>query len=289
MHAKKTQPEITQPRKNPADRHVLAMILARAGSKGLPSKNVLPIAGKPLIAYTIAEAKAAETIDAVCVTTDMPKAADVTRFMGVFIVDRPPDLASDSATVDSAVRHAVEEYERGRRVVTHVAILYGNVPVRAPGVIDKAVSHLIETGCDSVRSVTRVEKQHPDWLHRLVGDRLVQYRKNSIYRRQDLEALYYHDGAVLAVTRKSLSITSRDDDHAFLGKDRRAVVSEGGPTIDVDSFEDLGLAEALIEKRIRDDAATMPDNSARLPAAIYERTGKSTTAPHAMHQMVSPT
>ncbi len=237
------------------DQHVLAVILARAGSKGLPSKNVLPIAGRPMIAYTIADAKAARRVDAVCLTTDLPKAADVARFMGVFIVDRPPELATDTAKVDDAVRHAVEMYERMRRPVTHVAMLYGNVPVRPAGVIDMAVEHLIESGCDSVRSVRPVDKQHPDWLHRLDGDRLAQYRANSIYRRQDLEPLYYHDGAVVAVTRMSLFTTSIDDQHAFFGRDRRAVVSQGGPTVDVDSLDDLRLAEALIELRTRDRAA----------------------------------
>lgn len=237
-----------------AETHVLAVILARAGSKGLPSKNILPIAGRPMIAHTIAEAKAAERVDAVCVTTDLSKAADVARELGVFIVERPPELASDTATVDSAVRHAVETYERLRKPVSHVVILYGNVPIRAPGIIDKAIDHLIATGCDSVRSVTPVDKQHPDWLHRLEGDKLVQFRKNSIYRRQDLEPLFYHDGAVLAVTRASMFVTSRDDNHAFLGKDRRAVVSEGGPTVDVDSPADLRLAEGLLTTARRADS-----------------------------------
>lgn len=232
-----------------AETHVLAVILARAGSKGLPSKNILPIAGRPMIAHTIEQAKAANRVNAVCVTTDLSMAADVARKLGVYVVDRPPELAGDAATVDSAVRHAVETYEQFRKPVTHVVILYGNVPVRAPGIIDLAVEHLMKTGCDSVRSISPVDKQHPDWLHRLEGDKLVQFRKNSIYRRQDLEPLFYHDGAVLAVTRSSLFLTSRDDNHAFLGKDRRAVVSSGGPTVDVDSPADMAVAEGILAAR----------------------------------------
>jgi CMP-N,N'-diacetyllegionaminic acid synthase len=229
--------------------HRLAVILARAGSKGLPNKNVMVLAGRPIICYTIDQARAAKEIDAVCVTTDATQAAEAARAMGVLVIDRPAELATDTATVDAAVRHAVQVYEAAHRPVSHVAILYGNVPVRPAGVIDLAMRHLISTGADSVRSLARVTKQHPDWLHRLDGDRMIQFRKNSIYRRQDLEPLYYHDGGVLTVTRASLSRTSPDDNHAFLGADRRGVVHEGGAAVDVDTLEDAVIAEALIRCR----------------------------------------
>lgn len=234
------------------ERNILAVIPARAGSKGLPGKNVLSLAGRPMIAYTIEHAKQSKFIDATCVTTDSLQAANIARTALAFVVERPPELGTDTATVDSAVRHAVEGFERVYPKVTHVAILYPNVPLRAPGIIDRAIQHLIDTGADSIRSLTKIDKQHPDWLHRLDGDKLVQYRKNSIYRRQDLEPLYYHDGAVVAVTRESLFIVSPDDNHAFLGKDRRGVVSEGGVTVDVDDRDDFLLAEAILEKRLRE-------------------------------------
>lgn len=232
--------------------HTLAVILARAGSKGLANKNGLMIAGKPIISYTIAEAKAAACVDAVCVTTDLPAAAEAAHIWGVFVVDRPAELATDTATVDSAARHAVSAYERMHESVTHAAILYANVPLRPPGVIDQAVDFAISTGADSVRSLRPVEKQHPDWLHRLEGGRMVQYRRNAIYRRQDLEPLYYHDGAVVVVTRAALFTVDVQDAHAFLGEDRRSILSEGGPTVDIDSAEDFFLAEAVLEKQRRD-------------------------------------
>ncbi len=233
------------------DLHRLALILARAGSKGLPHKNILTVAGQPMIAHTIDHAKAAQEIDAICLTTDDRRAAEVGRAAGLFVVDRPAELATDTATVDAAARHAVEQYEKTGRPVTHIAILYANVPVRPGGIIDSAMRHLIDTGADSVRSLSPVTKQHPDWLHRLEGDRMVQFRKNSIYRRQELEPLYYHDGAVVAVTRLSLFTTSSDDNHAFMGADRRGVVVEDGMTVDVDSMADLHVAEALIRNRER--------------------------------------
>lgn len=226
--------------------HVLAVVPARAGSKGLPRKNVLPLAGRPMICHTLEHALQAKCIDAILVTTDFPKAAEVARAMGIRVVDRPPELATDTATVDSAVRHVVSAYEKTEQAVSHVVILYPNIPVRAPDIIDRAIRHLIETGADSVRTVAPVSKQHPDWLHRLDGDRMVQYRKNSLYRRQDLEPVFYHDGAVLAVTREAMFLVSDDDHHAFMGKDRRAVVQEPEATVDVDSLLDLHIAEAIL-------------------------------------------
>ena len=83
-------------------------------------------------------------------------------------------------------------------------MLYGNVPVRGAGVIDSAIEMLRETSCDSVRSFCPVGKWHPAWMSKLDGDRVIQLQPGSIHRRQDLEPLYLHDGAVIATTRASL-------------------------------------------------------------------------------------
>lgn len=225
--------------------HTLGIILARAGSRGLPGKNALPIAGRPMIAWTIDAARSARRLDALCVSTDFDEAAAVARAAGLLVIDRPAYLATDTATVDAAARHAVLEYENRFRPVTHIVLLYANIPVRAEGIIDSAIEKLIASGADSVRSVAPVDKMHPDWMNKLDGDRLVQYRTNSIYRRQDLEPLYFHDGAVVAVTRESLFRIDEQDPHAFFGADRRGVVSLGA-TVDVDSAADARVAEAIL-------------------------------------------
>ncbi|HPF37546.1 MAG TPA: N-acetylneuraminate synthase family protein [Phycisphaerae bacterium] len=225
--------------------HILGVILARAGSKGLARKNVLPIADRPMIAWTIDAARNAGRLDAICVSTDLPEAADVARAAGLIVIDRPAELANDTATVDSAARHAVLDYERRFRQVTHVVLLYANIPVRATGVIDAAIEKLISTGADSVRSLAPVGKTHPDWTHRLDGDRMIQFRSNSIYRRQDLEPIYYHDGAIIAVTRASLFNVDPADPHAFFGTDRRGVLSSS-TAIDVDDAIDARVADAIL-------------------------------------------
>jgi CMP-N,N'-diacetyllegionaminic acid synthase len=228
--------------------HALAVILARAGSKGLPNKCALPLCGRPMIAYTIGHAQAARRLNDIVLTTDSAPAQTVGRSMGVRVVQRPAELATDTARVDDSVRHAVLWYENATgRAVDAVVILYGNIPVRAPDSIDRCIECLERTGCDSVRTVAPVSKQHPDWIHRLEGDRMVQFRPNSIHRRQDLEPLYYHDGAVIAVTRRSLlAPETAGDPHAFFGKDRRAVIQREDDAVDVDTRADLYRAEAML-------------------------------------------
>ena len=162
-----------------------AVILARAGSKGLPDKCVLPLCGRCVLSYTIEHAQQARHVDAVILSTDSAQAAAVAKADRVHVVDRPPELAADTAPVDAAVRHAVETYESGTGTFANaVVILYGNVPVRAAGVIDRCVEHLTGTGCDSVRTLAPVTKQHPDWIHRLDGDRMEQFRARSHHLAQ---------------------------------------------------------------------------------------------------------
>lgn len=228
--------------------YTIAVILARAGSKGLPDKCVLPLCGRPMIAYTIGHARAAKRVNDIVLTTDSPAAQTIGRSQGIRVVQRPAELATDTARVDDSVRHAVGWYEEAAgRMIDAVVILYGNIPVRAPGSIDRCIECLERTGCDSVRTVAPVTKQHPDWIHRLEVDRLVQFRPNSIHRRQDLEPLYYHDGAVIAVARRSLFGTGiAEDPHAFFGKDRRAVVQREDDAVDIDTRADFLRAEALL-------------------------------------------
>jgi len=228
----------------------LGIVLARAGSKGLPDKCVRPLLGRPLIDYTFDHALASRLLDAVVLTTDSASARDAANERGVPTIARPAELAGDTATVDAAARHAALEWERRAEArVDAVVLLYANIPVRAAGVIDVALERLFATGATSVRTVAPIGKHHPDWLHRLDGDRMAQYRANSIYRRQDLEPLYYHDGAVVAVTRAALFGAAPDDAQSFLGADRRALVQAPEDAVDVDELLDLRLAEAVLRAR----------------------------------------
>lgn len=257
--------------------NVLAVILARAGSKGLPDKCVLPLGGRPVIAYTMDQALAAQRVGGIVLTTDSEPAKHIARQRNIRVVNRPAELAADTARVDDAARHAIIEVETHIGVPTDaVVLLYGNVPVRAEGVIDRAIDHLFDTGADSVRTVAPIGRHHPDWVHHLDDDRLRQYRPNSHYRRQDLEPLYYHDGAVAAVRRSSLfSDHALADPQGFWGRDCRALVQDPIDTVDIDELADLYFAEALLRLRMSSQQPRPPLPVGRKPiltgAVTYAR------------------
>jgi sialic acid synthase SpsE/CMP-N-acetylneuraminic acid synthetase len=229
----------------------LCVIIARAGSKGLPGKNALEVCGAPMVAHTIEHAMMSIRLDRIVVSTDGQEIADAAAEAEVEVIDRPQDLASDTATVDSAARHAVEQVEAlDGRAYDRIVILYGSVPLRPDQLTDRAVQKLIDTGCDSVQSVCPVGKNHPMWMTRLSGsdgDQIEAYEPNKVYRRQDLPDVFSLDGGVIAVTRDALFNTPNDDPHAFLGKDRRAIVTLAHEVIDVDTKDDLLIARALFE------------------------------------------
>jgi len=233
---------------------VTAVILARGGSKGLARKNVVDVAGRPCVAWTIEAAQRSASIERVVLSTDDPEIREVGMHMGARIHDRGPTLASDIAPVDEAVRSAVWGDDAGV-----VVILYGNVPVRPPDLMDRAVRRLVERGADSVQSFARVGKHHPTWTVRIdlsdgelapwEGDTLF----GGVHRRQDLEAAFVPDGGVMAVARPALELCvpgAIPGPHAFLGRDRRGIATEPGDVVDIDSEIDRRVADAVLRERL---------------------------------------
>ena len=231
----------------------IAVIIARAGSKGLPNKAMQPLAGRPLIEYTLEHALGSRLVDHVVLTSDSPEILAVGERFSVPSYMRPSALASDTATIDSAVRFGVETFENQHgKPCDQCAILYGNVPLRPTDLTDRALAKLNQTQADSVQSVSPVEKMHPYWMKKVggaTGDVLEMYEDNRVYRRQDLPPVFMLDAGVLAVTRESLFNVNPAEPHAFLGTDRRAVISPVGAVVDVDDPMDLALAEVLIGRR----------------------------------------
>jgi len=133
---------------------VLAVIPARGGSKGVPGKNIRLLNGKPLLAYTVEQARQVEELTLTVVSTDDPKIEAVAEICGVKVVRRPPELATDSASTEAALLHALDwlENNEGRRF-DFVMVLEPTSPLRTPETIRRALARLIETGLDSLMTV----------------------------------------------------------------------------------------------------------------------------------------
>jgi CMP-N,N'-diacetyllegionaminic acid synthase len=235
----------------------IAIILARRGSKGVPGKNAALVAGRPCIAWTIAAVKAATRIGRVVVSTDDGDIAAVAREHDIEVIQRPPALASDTARVDDAARHAIQQLEIDSRDPACL-LLYANVPVRPEGLLDRALALLAESQADSVQSYSPVGKFHPWWMTRVdvesgqirpwEGDIL----NHNIFRRQDLPPAFVPDGGVIALTRAALMLEIPGvlpGPHAFLGRDRRGIINPEGSVVDIDTPTDLWVADAVLRQK----------------------------------------
>lgn len=228
----------------------LGVILARAGSVGLPGKHLLPLQGRPVIEYTFDHARFSRRLTRFVVTTDCPQVRSLAKRRALEVIDRPRHLATPEASVQDAMLHAMDCVEQTGFKPDALVVLYGNVPVRQRGVIDRAIALLESSGCDSVRTFCPVGKWHPAWMSRLDGEIVHPLEPGSIHRRQDLTPLFLHDGAVVAVTRASM-LRGREfpnDPHAFFGVDRRGIKTEMGDTVEIDHHRDLYWAEAVLRE-----------------------------------------
>ncbi|MCA9310912.1 MAG: acylneuraminate cytidylyltransferase family protein [Phycisphaerales bacterium] len=232
----------------------LALILGRAGSRGVPGKNTALIAGRPCVEWSIDAALASDAVDRVAISTDCTEMMTIARRRGLDVIARPEALASDHATVDDAARHALASLGPGD--VDCICLLYANVPVRPADVIDRAVDVMRRTGADSVQSYQPVGKFHPWWMVRLEDDGVVHpwegdVLNHGVFRRQDLPPALVPDGAVAVVSRTALCLEIpgvAPGPHAFLGRDRRGIVNPEGSVIDIDSPDDLLLARVMLER-----------------------------------------
>jgi CMP-N,N'-diacetyllegionaminic acid synthase len=232
---------------------ILSVILARSGSRGLKDKHLLPLLGRQVISYTFDFARPLKDVGPVVVSSDCPRVRALGEGAGYYAIDRPQRLSGDEATVQDVMLHAMDAVEEATPFrADALLVLYGNVPVRGADVATRALKLMEETGCDSVRSFCPVGKWHPAWMARLNGDRVESLQAGeSVHRRQDLEPLYLHDGAIVAASRQSILRGKRtpSDPHAFFGAERRAIVTEPGETVEIDSQRDLFVAEAVLRER----------------------------------------
>lgn len=217
----------------------VALVPARGGSKGIPGKNVTPFLGDPLIAHTIAQADAADSIEGTYVSTDDDEIAETSREAGACVIDRPESIAGDRSPTETALAHALEVLENDGIEPDIAVLLQCTSPLRRPADIDATVE-LVAGEYDSALSACGDHSFF--WEPGEEGARPVNYDPAERPMRQEMADRYRENGSVYAFEPAIL-----DREGARLGG--RIGIHEMPELLsfEVDTPEDLTLLEAIAD------------------------------------------
>ena len=224
--------------------HTVAVIPARGGSKGLKNKNIYPVAGKPLLAWTILQALASTSIERVFVTTDDQTIAEVASEYGAEVIVRPPELSGDKATSESAIIHAAGVIERDHHIpIDIIVFLQATSPLRKPQDIDRAVELFLREGADSLISVTRAddltlwESKGGEW-------KSVNFDYRNRGMRQDRPTQFIENGSIYIFNPETLTVFGNR-----IGEKLSAYEMDFWQTWEIDTLEEIDLIEYYLNKK----------------------------------------
>lgn len=224
---------------------ILVIIPARGGSKGIPHKNIKPLAGKPLIYYTIDIARQIVSDEDICVSTDEQEIILCVEDYGLKVpFVRPSELATDTAGTYEVLLHALKYYEQQGKAYDIVVLLQNTSPFRTSKQVREAIK-LYRSDIDMVVSVKECsanpyfcvfEENNEGFLHICKGD-------GNIIRRQDAPKVYEYNGAIYVINSKSLK-----EMPLYKFTKRIKYVMDEKSSLDLDTMNDWHMAELLISK-----------------------------------------
>lgn len=224
----------------------VAIIPARGGSKGLPGKNVRPLKGKPLIAWTVEAALASEHIDAVVVSTDSDEIGTVAERFGAEVQQRPESLATDTALVADAIEHVLRTLAAQGREFDMAVLLQATSPSREPGLIDDCLQQLAASDADSIATFSQFDESPMRmWaLHDGEAQPFIE-GANPWLPRQQLPVAYHLNGQLYAF-RTAPFLALKEQRQVFFGKGIARVTAN---TADIDTLDDFNRAEQEMGSR----------------------------------------
>lgn len=227
---------------------ILAVIPARGGSKGVPGKNIKPLDGKPLIAYSIESAKASKFLSEIMVSTDSGAIAEIALEWGATVpFIRPKELAEDTTPTLAVLQHALEFYEKKGNHFDAVCLLQPTSPFREEGLIDQAIEKFTTTNADALVSVLPVPHEYnPHWTFEPNEDGYLTIATGDsklIPRRQELPIAYHRDGAIYITKSEIIKQGS------LYGNSLVYVESNPEYYVNIDTLEDWEKASLLAKKK----------------------------------------
>ena len=227
---------------------ILGIIPARGGSKGIPKKNIIPIAGKPLLVWTIEAAKKSRIIDRIVVSSDSDEILSVAKSHGVIGLKRPADLATDDAPPEKTVLHAVRECRSQKYVSDFIVYLQPTSPLRTAEHINRAFELLRNKNANALISVSQADSKFLKAFFLTKNGYLKSISKRAFpfMNRQELPAVYLPNGAIYILrTRDFLKYRK------FWIKNTLPFIMSPEESIDLDTLEDIPLVEGYLLRKGR--------------------------------------
>ncbi|WP_456620938.1 acylneuraminate cytidylyltransferase family protein [Bradyrhizobium sp. P5_C12] len=221
-------------------RKTLAVIAARGGSKGIPHKNLLDLCGKPLIAWTVEQARAARGVDVVAVSSDSDDILAAAEAAGAVGVRRPDDISGDLASSESAWLHALDSVDARMGRFDRVVALQATSPIRESVDIERALETFDREHLDSLLSVCEVE-DYFNWRIGASGPEPINYDFRNRRMRQQIEKRYLENGSFYVLIPSLL----REQSNRLGGKIGFHVM-ERHKMFQIDRPEDVKLCAAIM-------------------------------------------
>lgn len=224
----------------------LAVIPARGGSKGIPRKNLLPVGGRPLMTWTIAQALDAGDDLIVAVSTEDEEIAEVARANGARVIERPVELAVDTAPTEPVIEHAMDVVEAEGVVLDAVLLLQATSPVRRPDTIRRALAQFRASEADSLVGVVPESPffwhlpEHPGESARADYDVTARPRRQELTPHQ----MHYFENGSLYVTAPCIYRTL----HNRIGGKVDLFILDEMEGVDIDTLTDVAAAESMLAR-----------------------------------------
>lgn len=229
----------------------VAIVTARAGSKSIVDKNVLPLRGRPMVQYPIVAAQQAKRISDVWVSTDGEAIAAASRAVGAKIIPRPDELAGDSVNHGVVIKHAVEYVDERVPDLENIVLLLGNTVYIDGPLIDRCLALLDERrDLDSVMTVWEAADDHPYRALQINGDGLIETfggPRQVSTERQSYPKAYYYDQGVWAFRKQTVQRQDGPNPWWWMGQRVLPIVRPWVTGRDIHGLIDVFFSEAWVD------------------------------------------
>jgi N-acylneuraminate cytidylyltransferase/CMP-N,N'-diacetyllegionaminic acid synthase len=227
---------------------ILAIIPARAGSKGIKYKNLKKINGKTLFHICFKESLKSKYLDKIVISTDIQKIIKETNLCKrTLLVKRPKIYSGDNATMFSVISHVVNFLKKDGKFYDYIAILQVTCPFRKFSDIDNSIKIFInKKRADTLISVSLMDDFHPARMYKKKGFYLQSLDKNKMYKnRQQLEKIYHRNGLIYL-----FKVSNLEKFNSFYGKKIIPFIIDRNRSLNIDNYNDLTYARAIKKNKV---------------------------------------